>query len=109
MRWIARDCLNRRLRRFSQMGCDASRPFSRWLLYRGLRVLSGPRITRIFADAPPVCLRSSGWTFRPLKRSACAGMTVGGLGRWAVMPRAFLAWSLFESGIARVVCWDGRD
>ena len=34
---------------------------------------------------------------------ACAGMTVGGLGRWAVMPRAFLAWSLFESGIARVV------
>ena len=103
MRWIARDCLNRRLRRFSQMGCDASRPFVSMVvcigdcgccLDRGLRGFSRmprPFVSGFWMDVPSA------------EAPACAGMTVGGLGRWAVMPRAFLAWSLFESGIARVV------
>ena len=62
--------------------------------------LSGPRITlmaQIFADAPPVC--PGFWI------PACAGMTVevGGLRRWAMMPRALLSRWLSVSGIARVV------
>ena len=55
-------CLNRRLRRFSQMGYDAPLPF----------------VPGFWMDVPSA------------EAPACAGMTVGvdGLRGWAVMPRA---------------------